>query len=314
MRSENFMLSVILLSYQSENNILREFEKVDNLLRDAKIPFEFVIIDDGSTDDSVGVAQELARSVAHVRSFALSRNYTSHYAAFAGLSISDGGCAAIIPDDGQQPHQLLVDMYRLWEKGSKVVFPFRSDRQDRWLDRTMSKLFYQIINIGSDVKIPANGADTWLIDRELIDILNSCISPIRTTTISEILRLGFSPQYIGYTRPKSSGASRWTLRKKVRLASDWFYSSSSFLITSISFLGVLVFLSSFALAFVYAYARAFGNDSFWGLASSPGWVSLVCILLFSLGIVMLSLGIMSQYIWRIYEEVKSRPGFVIKKD
>ena len=310
---DNFTLSVILLSFESEKKIINVFNRVDKILTQSNIPFEFIIIDDGSNDNSFEVANELEAKYANVHSYRLSRNYTSHYAAFAGLSVSNGACATVIPDDEQQPLEQLVEMYHLWQIGSKVIIPYRNDRSDNFFDTFFAKLFYRVVNLGAEVKMPSNGADTWFIDREIIDILDNRISPRRTTTITEILRLGFDPVYISYTRTKSNDKSRWTFRKKLRLASDWFYSSSSILISFISTLGVLVFLSSFALAGLYIYAKCFGSDHFWNLAESPGWVSIVCLLLLSLGLIMLSLGIVAQYIWRIFEEVKGRPGFIIQK-
>ena len=306
-------LSVILLSYYSKDRITNVYTKVNDVLSEAGINYEFIVIDDGSSDNSYSKALELEREKENVKTFQLSRNFTSHYALFAGLSLCTGDCAVGIPDDEQQPYKLLIELYRKWEEGNKIVIPYRLNRKDPFISKFFSKSFYFIMNNLSDVKYPPGGADSFLIDREIIDLLNTRIHPINTTTITEVLRLGFEPVYIPYERVKGiNEKSRWTLRKKIKLALDTFYSSSSFPIKFISFMGVFFSLISFFLIVFYSYINIFGNKTFWGY-NPPGWTSTVLFISFFSGLVLFALGIISEYIWRIYEEVKNRPGYIIKK-
>ena len=231
LKTENPQLSIILLAYYSGEKVRIAFEKLNEIMRLENIPFELVVINDGSKDGNQTrmVAQELAENYPEVRYFELSRNYTSHYATFAGLSVCNGGCAVVIPDDEQQPYETLVKAYRLWERGEKIVLFVRSSRNDPKLSKWFSNSFYWFLNKTTDFEYPKYGLDTWFIDREVIDLLNTRISPRNTTTITEILRLGFDPKLMFYERIQSTQSkSRWSFKKKMKLASDWFFSTSRF--------------------------------------------------------------------------------------
>lgn len=307
------MLSVILLSYYSKNRIPEAYSKVSSILEASNIPFEFIVIDDGSQDESYRIASELEKQHQNVRAYSLSRNYSSNYAAFAGLSICSGGCATIIPDDEQQPYETLVSMYRLWESGQKVVIPYREKRDDGFLNNLMANTFYSMINRMSEVRFPKGGADTFLIDREVINILNERIHPINTAIVTEILRLGFDPFFLPYDRKRGINTkSRWTFRKKYRFFKDIFFSGSTWPIRAITVMGFFFAVTAFGLIIFYSYIALFGNPAFW-VEKLPGWTSTVVIISFFSGLILFSLGIIAEYIWRIYEEVKGRPGFIIRK-
>ena len=204
----------------------------------------------------------------------------------------------------------IVDMYKLWKKGEKIIIPHRLTREDPFISRFFSELFYIIMNKLSIIKYPLGGADLFFIDREIIDLINTRIHPIRTTSITEILRLGFSPCYYPYSRPLglNKKKSRWTFRKKILLAKDTFFSSSVFPIRIISKLGMFFSVFSLLVIMFYLYLKVFGNDDFWGI-DIPGWTSLILFISFFGGLNLLSLGVIAEYIWRIYEEVKNRPRF-----
>jgi len=317
MRTNNQLsgvLSVILLCYYSKERLVVAFDKLSALFEKEQIPFELVIVDDGSKDDSFLIAEQLEQKDERVKAFSLSRNYTSHYSAFAGLSVCKGDCAVLIPDDEQLPYADVVAMYRLWQDGNKVVVPHREMRDEPWMKRQMSALFYGIMNSLSEIKFPPGGADSFFIDREVIDVINERIHPIRTTTISEILRLGYAPYFYPYLRPFGTNTkSRWSFRKKYLLAKDFFFSSSTYPIKFITNIGLVFSIMSFLMMGVYIYAKLFGNPDFWHLDQVPGWVSIVVFISFFSGLILLSLGVIAEYIWRIYEEVKARPGFLLMK-
>ena len=273
-----------------------------------EIEFECIIIDDASTDASHTIALELDKKYENVRAFQLSRNFTSHYSIFAGFSKVQGNCAVALPDDFQVPLDTVVKMYRIWENGNKVVIPHRDDRDDPLLTKIFSNMYYSIMNKLSEIKFPKGGADIFLADREIIDIFNKHIHPKNTSTIIEVLRLGFDPVYLPFNRPLGSNSkSRWTLRKKMRLALDTFFSSSSFPIKFISGLGITSFVLTIFLIAYYVTARISG------IIEIPGWTLLVITFTFFSGLILLSLGIIAEYVWRIFDEVKGRPGFIIKE-
>lgn len=313
---ESKLLSVILLSYYSKERINSCYSRLTEVLGAAAIPFELIVMDDGSEDNSYKIALELERQHANVHAYQLSRNYTSHYSIFAGLSVCKGACAIPIPDDEQMPYSMLVDMYRLWERGEKIIIPHRVTRDDPPVSKFFSRSFYNIMNALSDVKFPEGGADICFIDREIIDILNERIHPINTSSISEILRLGFSPHFLPIDRPKSSNSkSRWTFKKKWRLAKDFFFSSSSFPIRFITNCGLFFALLALLMVICFIVIKLMSMEHTFPLfnANVQGWTSLIIAITFFSGLILFSLGILSEYVFRIYEEVKARPGYIIRK-
>lgn len=307
-------LSLILLSYYSKDRIERCYSRIRELLDTERIPFEFIVMDDGSKDESYALALELEKRHDNVRAYQLSRNYTSHYSVFAGLSVCSGACAMPIVDDEQQPYQTIVEMYRLWEQGHKVIIPHRISRNDPLVSKCFSQCFYLLMNHFSEVKYPSGGADLFFIDREIIDILNERIHPINTSSIAEVLRLGFDPYFYGYERPLglNKNKSRWSFRKKLRLAKDTFFSSSTFPIMLINRIGLITFVLSILMLLFYCFIALFGDRIYWKL-NVPGWTSIIVAIFFFGGMIMLSLGVIAEYIWRIYEEVKARPGYIIRQ-
>jgi len=310
--NETGLLSIIFLSYHSGDRIISSFEAVKEELEKEHISFEFIIIDDGSKDDSYNIALELEQKDKRVKAYQLSKNFTSHNALFAGLSLCRGNCAAGLADDLQLPVSVLIKMYRIWEKGQKIVIPFRASRDDGWLNDKFSNFYYKLMNNISDVVFPKGGADNFLIDKEIIDIINNRISPVNTSIIVEILRLGFDPVFIPFDRPKSNSKSRWRWRKKLKLAFDTIFSSSSFPIKMITFLGLVSLLFSFTFIFFIVSVKLFADTTFLGF-SIPGWATTVIFISFFSGLILFSLGVIAEYIWRIYEEVKGRPGYIIKR-
>lgn len=307
------MLSIIFLSYYSGERISIAYSKLKSLLGDNNIAFEFLVIDDGSGDDSYKIALDLEQSNENVRAYQLSRNYTSHYSIFAGLSLCKGDCAIPISDDEQQPYQTIVDIFRLWKNGEKIIIPYRIKRDDGFLSNLAAGIYYRTINALSEVKFPKGGADVFFIDREIIDILVNRIHHINTSSIIEVLRLGYEPAYFPFERVKGTNhKSRWTFKKKVRLFKDTFYSSSTWPVKVITRMGFFFSFIAFLMILFYSCITLFGNWEFWG-EYVPGWTSTVVIISFFSGIILFSLGIIAEYIWRIYEEVKNRPGYIIKK-
>jgi dolichol-phosphate mannosyltransferase len=307
------LLSIIVLSYQSEASLRPIVDALARTMESERIPYEILIVDDGSTDRSPAVAAELATEDDRIRCFRLSRNFGSHYSQFAGLSRARGACAVSVPDDLQFPPEKIVEMYRLWERGHKIVVASRRSRRDGLINDTISNLYYRIMNAMSDVSFPPGGSDRFLADRELIDILNINIHPINTTPLLEALRLGFAPGFLSYDRPSGPRKSRWTLRKKLRLAADTFFGSSSFPLRLITLLGFAIFICCLVCVLVIIWARLFTDYEVFGLAVH-GWATSMVVMTMFNGLILLCIGIVAEYIWRIHEEVKQRPGFIIRQE
>jgi dolichol-phosphate mannosyltransferase len=306
-------LSIILLSYQSEESIKPVFNKVNETMIQEGIDFEFIIVDDGSTDNSYQEAKDLQHKNTNVRAYRLSKNYTSPYSQFAGYSLANGDCVVAITDDLQKPVTVVVQMYRAWANGAKVVISHRSSRADGFFSDLFSRFYYKFMNRFSDVSFPYGGSDSALIDREVYQLINNKVGKNNTTPTIEVLRLGFKPVLIPYNRQPAAGKSRWTLRKKLKLATDTFFSSSSFPIKAITWLGLSIFIFSIITALTILYLKVFSDSSLFGLPI-PGWATIVVLISVFNGLILLCLGIVAQYIWRIYEDVRGKLPYVIMND
>jgi dolichol-phosphate mannosyltransferase len=163
-KDQDRLLSIILFSYFSGRRLEATSQKIIERMEAEKIPFELIIIDDGSTDDSFLIASDIARADERIRAFSLSRNYTTNYAKFAGLSVCKGACSVFVPDDLQRPLSTVVQMYRMWEKGHKLVIDYRSSRDDGIVNDLFSSLYYKIMNKFSQVSFPPGG-DGWFFGR-----------------------------------------------------------------------------------------------------------------------------------------------------
>lgn len=308
------LFSLILLSYHSGNRIPEVYLKLASAFQTEGIDFEFIVIDDGSTDDSYSIAKHLQTTAPNVRAYRLSRNFSSHYAIFAGLSVAKGDLVSMMPDDWQTPLEAYVQIYREWQKGAKVIIPFRSKRNDGILNELFARSYYLLMNKLSDISFPPLGADIFAVDREVADILNHRIHPINTSALIEVMRLGFDPVYFPYERPCTTGhKSRWTFKKKLRLFKDTFYASSDFPIRLISFVGSASFVLSLVVIVISVILKLMGEDQLGGFRV-PGWTTTLIIMSFFCGLILLSISVLAQYLLRVFDEVKNRPGFIIRKD
>ena len=307
------LYSIILLSYYSENRIEPVYKEVDKRLKEEGIDYEFIIIDDGSKDNSYQVATKLEEEHNNVRAYQLSRNYTAHYAKFAGFSVAKGDIVTSMPDDWQTPMDVYIKMYREWQNGAQVIIPYRNKRNDGFITELFARTYYWIMNHLSDVSLPPLGADVFAIDRELVDIFNERIHPINTSTLIEVLRLGFDPLYIPYERPQNIYCkSRWTFKKKYCLFKDTFYASSNFPIKLISWMGFLSFMLSIIVIIVSVILKLTGQEKLGGF-KIPGWTTTLIIISFFCGLILLSISIIAEYLLRVFDEVKNRPELIIKK-
>lgn len=309
---EEKMLSIILLSYQSEDRLEWAVELLEEGLKAASIPFEIVIIDDGSTDNSFEVAKKLESEKAFIRTVGLDANYSSPMAQFAGLEVCRGACACPVPDDGQRPVSNIIDMYRSWEKGNAINIAFRENRDDGWLNDLFSAYYYKLMRKFSKIKFPKGGSDGYLIDRSVIDYLTHHASKKNSSPVIELLKLRRPMVFIGYDRPKADHKSRWTFSKKMTLALNTFFASSIFPLRLITWVGLITFLLSLLAIVAIFIGKIFSDNTLFGFPIR-GWATLVVLITMFNGMMMLSLGIISEYLWRMYDEVKGSPPYTFKK-
>ena len=267
---------------------------------------ELVVVDDGSRDDTVPVMQGLCAAHAEVIFVRLSRNFGKESALTAGLDAADGEVVVLMDADGQHPTALLAEMLSKWKQGSDVVYAVRKAREDQTpLQAGLIGLFYRLINWRSHIKIPANAGDFRLMDRQVVNALKAL--PERNRFMKGLYAwVGFHSTAIDYEPlPRADGLSKFGLGGSFSLALTGMVAFSTAPLRLLAWLGLLLALSAMGFG-AWEVLEYF----IWGI-KVPGYATLVVGMMFLNGIQLLGLGILAEYVGRIYDEVKRRPSYIV---
>ncbi len=302
------LLSVIVPLYNEEEIVAKTFAVLERELAD--IEHELIFVNDGSTDRTREILESLLPATPQNRLISFSRNF-GHQAAFsAGLRHARGRAVVIIDGDLQDPPALIRDMLKKWEEGYQVVYAQRKKRKgETFFKKVSAHAFYKILHALTSIDIPMDTGDFRLMDRAVVDQLNAL--PERNRFLRGLVCwVGFKRTGILYERKERvAGKSKYPLRKMLRLAMDGITSFSTTPL-KISFLtGTIATTVAFGL-FVWSVLEKFLNP----VTTVPGWASLMTAIVFFGGIQLMSIGILGEYIGRIYEEVKQRPLYIEDKN
>jgi glycosyltransferase involved in cell wall biosynthesis len=302
-------LSIIIPVYFNKDNLAPMYQdlKVNVLdkITESGNEYELVLVDDGSKDESYDEILRLKTYDEKIKAVKLSRNFGSHSAILAGLSVATGDCVAMKAADQQEPSVLILEMLEKYKEGFSVVLALREDREEGFSQKMFANLYYGIFRKVALPNMPKGGFDCFLIDRKVVDVLVA-MEEQNTTLMGQILWCGFKTAHVYYTRKKREiGTSRWTLKKKFKLVSDSIFGFSYFPVKFISFIGMLFFVVSIIWALVLVILRISGN------ITVSGYTTLAIIMLFGFGIIMFSMGILGEYIWRMFDATRNRPPFII---
>jgi dolichol-phosphate mannosyltransferase len=268
--------------------------------------FEIIYVNDGSRDQTLDILRQLQRTDARVRVVSLSRNFGHQLAVSAGLAHAAGACCVVIDADLQDPPEVIAEMIAHWRGGYHVVYGVRAERDGETSFKTWTaKLFYRIINRLSDVELPLDAGDFRLMDRRVVDVLLSM--PERDRYVRGMVSwIGFRQIAVVYRRaPRRAGESKYSLAKLIGLATDGVLSFSLAPLRLAIWTGFAAIIFALAGILWAVLARLFTND--W----VKGWASLFTAVLFIGGVQLITLGIIGEYIGRIYAEVKRRPLYVV---
>lgn len=301
------LLSVIVPLYNEEEIAEKTFATLEQEL--AEIEHELIFVNDGSTDRTREILENLLPKTPRNKLINFSRNF-GHQAAFsAGLKQARGKAVVIIDGDLQDPPALIHDMLKKWEEGYQVVYAQRKKRKgETFFKKASAHAFYKILHALTNIDIPMDTGDFRLMDRIVVDQLNAL--PERNRFLRGLVCwVGFKRTGILYDRKeRTAGKSKYPLRKMLRLAMDGITSFSTTPL-KISFLtGMLATAVAFGL-FVWSVLEKFLNP----VTTVPGWASLMTAIVFFGGVQLMSIGILGEYIGRIYEEVKQRPLYIEDK-
>lgn len=302
-------ISIVVPVYYNEENLLPLYtdlkEKVIDKLPNYNLDYELIFVDDGSKDKSYMVMQELAKLDKNIVLVKLSRNFGEHSALLAGLTKATGDFAVRKAADLQEPSTLIIDMIEKYNEGNQVVIATRADRDEPAMQKALSSLYATIMQKIALPNMPKGGFDSFLIDRQVIDVLVN-MQEKNTSLMSQILWAGFKTDSVPYTRLKREiGKSRWTFSKKIKLAIDSILSFSYFPIRFISSIGVISSVISVLIALIIIIKKLTGS------IDVEGYSSIIVLLLFCFGILMFSMGILGEYMWRIFDAARNRPPFIV---
>jgi glycosyltransferase involved in cell wall biosynthesis len=299
-------LSLIIPVFNEEEVVKIFISTVEDILIARSISFEFIFVNDGSTDNTYEVLKNLSIQNSKIKIINLSRNYGKEQALSAGLDFATGLAGVPIDCDLQDPPELIIEMYDKWKEGFDVVLAKRIDRtSDGLIKRRTSAAFYNLINTVSDIDIPNNVGDFRLIDRRVIDALKTY--PEKTRFMKGIFAsVGFKQTTVEYVRPaRVAGTTSWNYFGLYKLAVEGFVSFTSIPLKMWSYVGALVSIFSFVYGiYLVVKTTILGADV-------PGYASLMVVLLVMSGLILLSLGIIGEYISRIFIEVKQRPTYIV---
>ncbi len=303
----DFLLSIIIPVYNEKNNIKPLLDRLLPIVNNYK--YEIIFVDDGSTDNSDNEIKKLASKNTNLKLVSFFRNFGHQMALSCGYTQASGDCVVSMDSDLQDPPETIPEMIENWQKGSMVVYAKRKTRSvDQIFKRFSASFFYKIINFMSDVPIPKDVGDYRLLDRKVVDYLNSL------TEQSKFLRGlvawgGFPASFVNFDREKrNSGDTHYTFGKMMNFALDGIISFSIKPLRLATFFGFLAAILGF-LGMIYAIIGKFYFPQ--NLVS--GWAAIFVGLMFLGGVQLITIGIIGEYIGKIFTQVQNRPNYTIKE-
>ena len=300
--------SIIAPIFNEKANLPELHRRITEVMKQTREPWELVLVDDGSTDGSTDLLHEMAKKDKRVRPVIFARNFGHQVAVTAGLDYSRGEAVVIIDSDLQDPPELILEMAKKWREGYEVVFAVRTEREgESWFKLWTASLFYRLIYRITDVKIPLDTGDFRLLDRKVVDVMN------RMRERHRFLRgmsawVGFRQIGVEYKRAaRVAGETKYPFRKMFRLAINAVTGFSYFPLQVATFVGFFSAGVAILAMPVVIYLRASGSQAFFGQAST------LLAVLFLGGVQLISLGVLGEYIGRLYDEAKGRPLYIVRE-
>ncbi len=304
------MISVILPVFNEEDSIPAVADEVGVQLARLGTSFELIFVDDGSTDGSLRVLAELSRLDSRIKAVRLSRNFGHQVAISAGLEYASGDAVIVMDADLQHPPELIPELVAHWKDGYDVVYTIRTGQAHaNVFKRLTAALFYRLLNRICDINISidANTPDFRLLDRRVVNVLRRL--PERARFVRGLVRwVGFRQKAVHFTaRRRTRGSTKYPLSRMLRFSMDGVTAFSTMPLRFASYLGGLAATAAIPYAMWAIYKRLFTDDAV------HGWASVVVAVLILGGVQLICLGIIGEYLGRVYEESKGRPLFITDK-
>jgi glycosyltransferase involved in cell wall biosynthesis len=302
-------LSVVVPGLNEERNIPVLIERLRPVLDSLDLDWEVVFVDDGSTDRTLPIWRELNHRDPRFKAISLSRNFGKEIAAAAGLAYATGDAAVLMDADLQHPPELIKELVARWREGFDIVYGRRRDRDaDSLLHRLSARTFYAVFEKLSGTSLPEGAGDFRLLDRKAVDAMNRMRERVRFNK-GLYAWMGFRSVGVPFTvSPRGEGSTRWRPRQLLRFALDGIASFTTIPLRVWSYLGLII------SAFAFFYALTFLVEVMVHGVATPGFPTLIISVLFFSGVQLISLGVIGEYLGRVYEEVKGRPLFLVAEE
>jgi len=299
--------SIIAPIYNEIDNLPELYRRVKEVMDSAGEPWELILVDDGSTDGSTDKIRELAQADRTVRPVIFARNFGHQVAITAGWDYARGDAVIIIDADLQDPPEVILELAKKWKEGYEVVYAVRGEREgESWFKKFTASMFYRLIYSITDVKIPVDTGDFRLMDRKVVDVLKQMKERHRFPRGMSAW-VGFKQIGVTYKRvARVAGVTKYPFRKMFKLALNAITGFSYFPLQVATYVGFFSAGISILAIPIVVYMRIMGSGAFFGQATT-----LIAVLFLG-GVQLISLGILGEYIGRLYDEAKGRPLYIVR--
>ena len=301
-------LTIIVPFLNEEQNLMKFTKRIIEIKNKIKnYNIEYIFVDDGSTDNSLNIVKSIEYENKKILSF--SKNYGSHYAIFAAIDVVDTDYLTFMSSDMQEPVELYFEFIQYLHQNSEydMVFAQRKSRNTNKRNQLFSKTFNLLVKKLAFHDFPENGTDVFMLKRNVIETLKK-IEEKNTSIYGVLFTVGYKKGFVPYEQlAREAGVSKWTLSKKIKMFVDTFVSFTLFPLRLITFTGIL--FSSVGIL----YGILIIINSIYGFIEVEGWATLVSLVTFGFGLTFLMIGIISEYLWRMFDQIRPRPRYIIKE-
>lgn len=309
------MISIVIPLYNEQENVKHLYERLSRASASWNDDYEIILVDDGSWDDTFPMVDAICRQDPHIKCVKLSRNFGHQAAISAGMRYAKGDAVIIMDGDLQDPPEELHRFLDKWREGYHVVYAVRTKRKEGFFKKLAYATFYRLLHTISDIDIPLDSGDFCVMDKRVVKVLNA-----EMTEQSRFVRglrayAGFKQIGVKYERSeRAAGEVKYTFRKLLKLAVDGLLDFSTFPLRIATYLGFMIAVPSFLVGLFFIVHRIFNFKVFgYSASDTPGLASLAVGVFFLGGVIMVILGVIGEYIGRIYFEVKKRPFFIVEE-
>lgn len=300
--------SVVIPAYNEEAVLEESYKRLTSVMQSLNEPYELIFVNDGSRDETETIIKTLCEKDTAVRLLSFSRNFGHQAAVSAGIDYASGQAVILIDADLQDPPEVIPEMAKKWREGFDVVYGVREKRKgESVFKRVTAKLFYRFLASQTEFNIPVDAGDFRLMDRKVCDVLKNLTEKNRYIR-GLVSFAGFRQTGVPYIREERfAGETKYPLKKMISFAADATTSFSKKPLKIAGYIGAAISAVSFLYLLVILYLKLFTDQTV------SGWASSMCVTLLLNGVILTILGIMGEYIGRIYDEVKNRPLYIVKE-